>query len=130
MIYAKTPLTLEIREAAALTWGVTGDGERLHGGEDSAAYRLDGHVIRVGPVWRAAAESEWCHAIARHAAGGLPEAVAPLPTAEGATVIVVGGRPISCWPYVEGAPSTPSTPCATPCTATTTPATPWQGTAG
>ncbi|MER5424182.1 phosphotransferase enzyme family protein [Streptosporangium roseum] len=103
MIYVKTPLTREIREAVALTWGVTGEGERLHGGEESAAYRLDGHVIRVGPAWRATAEAEWCHAIARHAAAGLPEAVAPLPTAEGTTVIVVDGRPISCWPYVEGA---------------------------
>ncbi|MEU6791560.1 phosphotransferase [Nonomuraea wenchangensis] len=103
MIFATTPLTREIREAVALTWGVTGEGERLHGGEESAAYRLDGHVIRVGPAWRAAAESEWCHAIARHAAVGLPEAVTPLPTAEGATVIVVEGRPISCWPYVAGA---------------------------
>ncbi|MGW0479393.1 phosphotransferase enzyme family protein [Nonomuraea sp. NPDC003214] len=103
MIYAKTPLTSEIREAVALAWGVTGEGERLHGGEESAAYRLDGHVIRVGPAGRSAAESEWCHAIARHAAAGLPEAVAPLPTADGtATVVVVAGRPISCWPYVEG----------------------------
>ncbi|GAT69479.1 homoserine kinase [Planomonospora sphaerica] len=102
MIYVRTPLTREIREAVALTWGVTGESERLHGGEESAAYRFDGHVIRVGPAWRAAAESEWCHAIARHSAAGLPEAVAPLPTAEGATVIVVDGRPISCWPYVEG----------------------------
>ncbi|MEU4225344.1 phosphotransferase [Nonomuraea sp. NPDC026600] len=49
MIYVKTPLTREIREAVALTWGVTGEGERLHGGEESAAYRLDGHVIRPGP---------------------------------------------------------------------------------
>lgn len=79
MIYVKTPLTREVREAVALTWGVTGEGQRLHGGEESAAYRLDGHVIRVGPAWRAAAESEGCHAIARHAAAGLPEAVAPLP---------------------------------------------------
>ncbi|MEU4512444.1 hypothetical protein AB0G05_23375 [Nonomuraea wenchangensis] len=72
MIFVKTPLTREIREAVALTWGVAGDGERLHGGEESAAYRLDGHVVRVGPAWRSAAESEWCHAIARHAAAGLP----------------------------------------------------------
>ncbi|MEV0231061.1 phosphotransferase [Nonomuraea sp. NPDC050786] len=102
MIYAKTPLTPEIREAVASTWGITGDGERLHGGEESAAYRLDGHVVRIGPAGRAAAESEWCHAIARHAATTLPEAVAPVPTAGGATVITVTGRPISLWPYVEG----------------------------
>ncbi|MFI9845688.1 phosphotransferase enzyme family protein [Nonomuraea sp. NPDC051941] len=102
MIYADIPLTPEIRAAMALTWDVTGNGERLHGGEESAAYRLDGHVIRVGPVGRTAAESEWCHAIARHAAGTLPEAVAPVPAPDGATVVLVAGRPISCWPYVEG----------------------------
>ncbi|MFC4013258.1 phosphotransferase enzyme family protein [Nonomuraea purpurea] len=102
MTYTKTPLTLAIREAVALTWNVTGEGERLYGGEESAAYRLDGHVVRVGPAWRGAAESEWCHAIAGHAAARLPEAVAPLPAADGATVVVVEGRPISCWPYVEG----------------------------
>ncbi|MEV4566049.1 phosphotransferase [Nonomuraea sp. NPDC049419] len=102
MIYVMTPLTREVREAVALAWGVTGDGERLHGGEESAAYRLDGHVIRVGPVGRGVAEAEWCHAVARHAAADLPEAVAPLATFEGATVVVVSGRPVSCWPYVEG----------------------------
>ncbi|MGR6914131.1 phosphotransferase enzyme family protein [[Actinomadura] parvosata] len=102
MIYANTPFSSEIREVVAATWGVEGSAERLHGGEESAAYRLDGHVIRIGPEGRPAGEQEWCHAIARHAAATLPEAVAPLPTPDGATVVVVAGRPISCWPYVEG----------------------------
>ncbi|TDD12215.1 serine kinase [Nonomuraea deserti] len=103
MIYATTPLTPAIREAVGLTWGFTGEGERLHGGEESAAYRLDGHVIRVGPAGRDAAEPEWCHTIARHAAATLPEALAPLPAPDGTTVITVEGRPISCWPYIDGA---------------------------
>ncbi|MEU8326137.1 phosphotransferase [Nonomuraea sp. NPDC048881] len=102
MIYAKTPLTPEIRAAVSRAWGAEGEGERLHGGEESAAYRLGDHVVRVGPAARGVAESEWCHAVARHAATTLPEAVAPLATAGGATVVVVAGRPISCWPYVEG----------------------------
>ncbi|MFI6181336.1 phosphotransferase enzyme family protein [Nonomuraea sp. NPDC051191] len=102
MIYAKTPLTPEIRAAASRAWGAEGEGERLYGGEESAAYRLGGHVLRVGPAGRGVAESEWCHAVARHAAVTLPEAVAPLATDGGATVVVVDGRPISCWPYVEG----------------------------
>ncbi|MEV0384337.1 phosphotransferase [Nonomuraea sp. NPDC050643] len=85
-----------------MTWGLRGESERLHGGEESAAHLLDGHVIRVGPAGRTAAESEWCHAIARHAAATLPEAVAPLPTPGGSTVITVADRPISCWPYVTG----------------------------
>ncbi|MFD0469625.1 hypothetical protein ACFQ0B_15925 [Nonomuraea thailandensis] len=90
-----------IREAVAATWGVEGAGERLHGGEESAACRLHGHVLRIGPEGRAVDEQEWCHTIARHAAATLPEALAPLPTPEGTTVVVVAGRPISCWPYVE-----------------------------
>ncbi|MCK2218516.1 phosphotransferase [Actinomadura sp. ATCC 31491] len=102
MIYVSTPLTAAVRERAAAVWGVEGAAERLHGGEESAAYRLDGHVIRIGPAGRPAAEAEWCHAVARHAAATLPEAVAPLPTSQGTTVVVVEGRPISCWPYVEG----------------------------
>ncbi|MFI6928281.1 phosphotransferase enzyme family protein [Nonomuraea spiralis] len=102
MIYAKTPLTPAIRRAALLAWDVEGEGGRLHGGEESAAYRLGDRVLRIGPAARGVAESEWCHAVARHAAATLPEAVAPLTTAEGATVVVVDGRPISCWPYVEG----------------------------
>ncbi|MFB4313905.1 phosphotransferase enzyme family protein [Actinomadura sp. 21ATH] len=104
MIYVETPLSREIREAVALAWGVAGEGEgeRLHGGEESAAYRLGDHVVRVGPARRTTAESEWCHAVARHAAAVLPEAVAPLPTAEGTTVIIVAGRPVSCWPHIEG----------------------------
>ncbi|MEV4166523.1 phosphotransferase enzyme family protein [Nonomuraea dietziae] len=103
MIYASIPLTFAIRQAVAATWGVSdGEGVRLHGGEESAAYLLGEHVVRVGPTWRTTAEAEWCHAIGRAAAERLPEAVAPLPTPSGDTVIRVEGRPISLWPYVEG----------------------------
>ncbi|MEU4724702.1 phosphotransferase [Nonomuraea dietziae] len=103
MIYASIPLTFAIRQAVAGTWGISdGEGVRLHGGEESAAYLLGEHVVRVGPTWRTTAEAEWCHAIGRAAAERLPEAVAPLPAPSGETVIRVEGRPISLWPYVEG----------------------------
>ncbi|MEU7894323.1 phosphotransferase [Nonomuraea sp. NPDC049152] len=103
MIYASTPLTDTIRRAVSTTWGTPDDeGRRLYGGEESAAYLLGDHVVRVGPESRATAESEWCHAVARHAAARLPEAVAPVPTPTGDTVIRVEGRPISLWPYIEG----------------------------
>ncbi|GAA2400635.1 phosphotransferase enzyme family protein [Nonomuraea africana] len=104
MIYANIPLTPAIRRAVTATWGTPDDeGVRLHGGEESAAYLLGGHVVRVGPEWRTTAAAEWCHAIARRAADALPEAVAPVPTPAGGTVIRVDGRPVSLWPYVEGA---------------------------
>ncbi|MET9341750.1 phosphotransferase [Nonomuraea sp. NPDC003804] len=103
MIYAGTPLTDAVRRAVTSVWGIpAGDGERLHGGEESAAYLLGGHVVRVGPASRATADAEWCHAVARHAADRMPEAVAPLPTPTGDTVIRVDGRLVSLWPYVEG----------------------------
>ncbi|NBE93440.1 MULTISPECIES: hypothetical protein [unclassified Nonomuraea] len=38
MIYATTPLTPAAREVVALTWGVTGSAERMHGGEESGLY--------------------------------------------------------------------------------------------
>lgn len=104
MIYAETPLSDAVRRAVKENWGADGDGEalRLHGGEESAAYRLGEHVVRIGPEWRALDETEWCHAVGRHAAARVPEAVEPLPTSGGATVARVEGRPVSLWPYVEG----------------------------
>lgn len=103
MIYADIPLSDAVREAVAGAWGVSGGrAERLHGGEESAAYQLGDAVVRIGPETRPDAEAEWCHALARHAAASLPEAVAPLPTADGATVLRVAGRPVSVWPYVAG----------------------------
>lgn len=102
VIYAETPLTTTIRDAVTTTWGVSGEGRRLYGGEESAAYLLGEHVVRIGPAGRDTAESEWCHAVALHAARTMAEAVAPLRTPDGTTVIIAESRPISLWPYVEG----------------------------
>ncbi|MGV9778059.1 phosphotransferase enzyme family protein [Streptosporangium sp. NPDC003464] len=110
MIYAETPLTDAVRRAVAEVWGVRGEGERLHGGEESSAYRLGDHVVRIGPRSWGTAEAEWCHAIGLHAAARLPEAVAPVSTPEGTTVTRVEGRPVSLWPYVEGTWPDPALP--------------------
>jgi Ser/Thr protein kinase RdoA (MazF antagonist) len=75
---------------------------RLHGGEESAAYQLGPIVVRVGPSWRSAAELEWSGRVALAAAGRVPEALAPLPSASDHTVHVVDGRPVSVWPFVAG----------------------------
>ena len=45
---------------------------------------------------------EWCHRIALATAEELPEAVAPLRTPSGDTVVRVAGHPISVWPFVGG----------------------------
>ncbi|WP_131737403.1 phosphotransferase enzyme family protein [Actinomadura roseirufa] len=104
MIYVETPLTDRMRRAVRDAWGrdACGPAERLFGGEESAAYRIGDLVVRVGPAWRGDAEIEWCHAVAARAAGGLPEAVAPLRTAAGGTIVRVDGRPLSLWPRVAG----------------------------
>jgi Ser/Thr protein kinase RdoA (MazF antagonist) len=76
--------------------------ERLHGGEESAAYRLGQLVVRIGARWRTAAETEWAYAVALSAAAQVPEALAPLASATGRTVLMIGDRPVSVWPYVAG----------------------------
>ena len=103
MPHVDTPLTREIREAVSSAWGLdAGDaGGRLFGGEESAVFRVGAQVVRIGPAWRTTAELEWCHSIAVAAAQEIPEAVPPLPNHAGATVIRVGGRPVSLWPYVD-----------------------------
>lgn len=102
--YADTPLTDEIRRLVSETWDVdaTVGGERLFGGEESAAFQIGDLVIRVGPTWRTTAELEWCHRIADAAARDVPEVVAPLRTKTGETVRRVGGHPVSLWPHIEG----------------------------
>ncbi|MEV4253635.1 phosphotransferase [Spirillospora sp. NPDC049652] len=104
MVFTETPLTAAMRDAVLAEWGrrVEAPPERLYGGEESAAYRAGDLVIRVGPLERTSAVAEWCHAVAAHAAASMPEAVAPLRTRSGATVVHVEGRPVSVWPFVEG----------------------------
>ncbi len=100
----ETPLTAAMRDAVQEEWGrrVEDEPVRLQGGEESAAYRAGDLVIRIGPLGRSSAESEWCHAVAAHAALSMPEAVVPLRTRGRATVVRVEGRPVSVWPFVEG----------------------------
>ncbi|GAA2689619.1 hypothetical protein GCM10010400_63290 [Streptomyces aculeolatus] len=102
MVFVEVPLTAAVREAT----GVTGPAERLYGGEESAAWRVGEHVVRIGAYDRDPAEAEWCHRVAVAArTGGCAEAVAPLPIpgrGDGATVVRVEGRAVSLWPYVDG----------------------------
>lgn len=102
MIYTEIPLTEDIRAAVAAEWGHKGDGERLFGGEESAAYRVGEVVVRIGPRDRDPAQVRWCNDIASAAAREVPEVVAPLARIDGSTVLVVAGRPITVWPFVEG----------------------------
>ena len=104
-VYDDIPLTAEIVKVVADRFGIEASGydaTRLHGGEESAAYRLDDHVVRIGPRWRGDPQVEWCHAVAARAAAAAPQFLAPLHDRDGRTVIRVDGRPVTVWPYVAG----------------------------
>lgn len=102
MVFAEVPLTAAARRVC----GVRGPAARLHGGEESAAWRVGEAVVRVSAHDKDLAEAAWCHGVARAArAGGCAEAVAPLPLpgrSDGATVARVEGRAVSLWPHVDG----------------------------
>jgi Ser/Thr protein kinase RdoA (MazF antagonist) len=102
--FAATPLASATVMAAVRAWARPLDGTPVHlyGGEDSTAYRLGDVVLRIGPAQRDPAEVEWCHGIAARAAAAVPEVPVPLRTPAGTTVVVIGGRPVSLWPHVEG----------------------------
>lgn len=112
--YVEIPWTAEVAAAVEAEWGIpVGTAERLTGGEESAAYLVDsrgagvggggfrdGVVVRLGAVRRGSALVEWCHRLAGSA--GVGEVVVPLRTSRGASVVRVGGRPVSVWPLVRG----------------------------
>ncbi|NUT34326.1 MAG: phosphotransferase [Hamadaea sp.] len=104
MVYAEIPFTPELRAAAAAAFGVPADGEavRLHGGEESAAYRVADLVVRIGPRWRTDAEMTWFARLAAHASAAVPEVIAPLPAHDGALVVRAAGRPMTAWPFAAG----------------------------
>jgi Ser/Thr protein kinase RdoA (MazF antagonist) len=103
-MWADIPLTVEILELARAAFGIdtSAEPERLHGGEESAAYRVGEHVIRLSPTWRDDLELEWCYAIATLTSRRVSEAVAPLRTEDGRCVLRVGGRPVTVWPHIDG----------------------------
>jgi Ser/Thr protein kinase RdoA (MazF antagonist) len=104
VVYADIPLTPQLRQDLCAAFGVPAHGRavRLHGGEESAAYRLGDVVVRIAPQWRTDHEMRWFATLANHAATVVPEVVAPLPAASGDFVVRLGGRPISLWPFVAG----------------------------
>jgi Ser/Thr protein kinase RdoA (MazF antagonist) len=100
--FADTPLPDVDALAAAWALDLAGEATRLHGGEESAAYRLGDHVVRVGAVWRSSAMLEWTNGVALAASLTVAEAVAPVATPSGSTVVRFDDRPVTVWPFVEG----------------------------
>lgn len=85
-------------------WGldVSQAAERLAGGQESAVVRLGDRVVRVGTPWRTTGDLRWSGRVASAAASGVAEAIAPVPTFDGATVVRAGDRPVTVWPFVSG----------------------------
>ncbi|WP_190813188.1 phosphotransferase [Saccharopolyspora pogona] len=112
MPYTDIAFTQAARRALDTGWGpgFAGTPVRLHGGEESAAFAVDEHVVRLGSRWRRTDEAEWCNALASHASAKVPEAIAPLRTAGGHTVLRVDDRPMSVWPLAPGRWPTPEVP--------------------
>ncbi|MEV0052159.1 phosphotransferase [Saccharopolyspora shandongensis] len=112
MPFTDIPFTETARRALDVRWGLrfSGDPVRLRGGEESAAFAVGDHVVRVGPEWRSTEEAEWCYAIASHASTEVPEVAAPVATTDGRAVVRVDGRPMSVWPLVPGRWPTRETP--------------------
>ncbi|QVQ53805.1 phosphotransferase [Spiractinospora alimapuensis] len=96
-------LTSDMARAVSTAWAVAvHTPEPLYGGDESSAFRIGAHVVRVGAPWRSTADIAWCGEVASAAAEEVPEAVAPVPTTDGRTVIRVSGRPVTVWPFVAG----------------------------
>ena len=104
MVYADIPLTPALRRGLAAAFGVPMQERaiRLHGGEESAAYRIGAVVVRIAPQWRTDREMAWFAQLADHAAAVVPEVVAPLRSAFDSFVVRLTGRPVSAWPFVAG----------------------------
>lgn len=78
-------------------------------GEDEArilklSSRRGTFVLRIEPPWRAPQELEWVHAVATRAHGSVPQAVAPIPSREGGTVLAWRERCASLFPFLDGIP--------------------------
>lgn len=101
-----TELPAPTAEAVFAAWRIDhGDGaraSRLTGGQEAAAFRLGGYVVRIGATWRSDDDLAWCGAVASAAASAVPEAIAPIPAVDGRTVVRIGDRPVTVWPFVEG----------------------------
>jgi len=104
MAYADIPFTEELRREVSAAFGVPEQkAVRLHGGEESAAYRIADLVVRIGPRWRTDAEMRWFARLAAHAAAAVPEVIAPVAAHDGDFVVRAAGRPVTVWPFAPGA---------------------------
>jgi Ser/Thr protein kinase RdoA (MazF antagonist) len=87
----------------------------LTGGQESTGTRCrfadrDDLVVLVSPDWRTKEELDWAHAVCRHAARSVHEAIAPLSIGGQTTFDAGSGRHAAIFPYVDGTPLDPAVP--------------------
>lgn len=103
-------LSQEVLRAVEAAWALALDESLvlpLEGGEESACFRVDDLVIRIGPAWRTDGDAEWCYSVATEAGRRCYKALAPVRTQSGRATTRVSGRPVSVWPFVDGSPGDP-----------------------
>lgn len=78
----------------------------MSGGEEAQVWRVesvDGPlVVHASPAWRSNEELGWVHGLLRFTARQAPEAVAPLPTHDGSSLVPHDDRWLSLFPFVSG----------------------------
>jgi Ser/Thr protein kinase RdoA (MazF antagonist) len=80
--------------------------DKLCGGEESDVFRVEANegtlALRISPAWRSFDELLWAYRRARETQARIPQVTAPLLSKASAPLIVVGGRPVSIFPFVDG----------------------------
>ncbi|NUR74556.1 MAG: phosphotransferase [Hamadaea sp.] len=103
MVFADIAYTPAIHAAVRAAFGIPDEQpQRLHGGEESAAYRVADLVVRLAPSWRTNEEMTWFARLAAHASAAVPEVIAPRKARSGDYVIRTAQRPVSVWPFAAG----------------------------
>jgi Ser/Thr protein kinase RdoA (MazF antagonist) len=96
-------LLAEVRDRYGI---VAGSTEAVGGGTASKLWRLDAEppvVVRLAQYYQLA-DQRWSCRVAAEFAAEIPEAIAPLKGADGESVFLWQGQPITVWPFVMGAP--------------------------
>ncbi len=78
----------------------------IQNGDECRVFRVEAagvsRIVRVHPERHRASRIRWTHALAVHCRLTVPEVVAPLALASGSSVAMLGGHPVSVFPWVPG----------------------------
>jgi len=89
-------------------WAVRcGDLRLVASGDESLAWRATTDartlLLHLSPSWRRIEELRWVHLVVTRLAERVHSAIAPLAAADGSTVLPLGDRLLSVYPFIDGA---------------------------